>query len=286
MAGIGTERIGQLREEFRKDRARPRGHARGRQVVRDLHGRVPGAPGAASARRCGARLRGGLRLLRRALRRRRARTWAATRTSPSSRSRASIGQTGFHIVAGLEGGYIAEQLAAAGGGAGPQGRAAPARGREVPDRSGAAGGRDRGRGGRAGRPDRAAHAAAGGAGRRRRLPGRARTARRTWWTRRSSTSASSTRSRTAEMRLIRDANVIADAMMRAMLAVLKPGMLETQVAAWAYFVGAGAGRRGDGLGRDGRRERGEPDPDRQGAEPADRPRRLGPPRAWRPSGTA
>jgi Xaa-Pro aminopeptidase len=41
----------------------------------------------------------------------------------------------------------------------------------------------------------------------------------------------------AEMRLIRDANVIADAMVRAMLAVLKPGMLETQVAAWAYFVG-------------------------------------------------
>lgn len=40
-----------------------------------------------------------------------------------------------------------------------------------------------------------------------------------------------------EMRLIRDANVIADAMMRAMLTVLKPGMLETQVAAWGYFVG-------------------------------------------------
>lgn len=40
----------------------------------------------------------------------------------------------------------------------------------------------------------------------------------------------------AEMRLIRDANVIADAMIRAMLAVLKPGMLETQVAAWAYLV--------------------------------------------------
>ncbi|MCW5980485.1 MAG: M24 family metallopeptidase [Bryobacteraceae bacterium] len=40
-----------------------------------------------------------------------------------------------------------------------------------------------------------------------------------------------------EMRLIRDANVIADAMVRAMLAVLKPGMLETQVAAWGYFVG-------------------------------------------------
>ena len=40
-----------------------------------------------------------------------------------------------------------------------------------------------------------------------------------------------------EMRLIRDANVIADAMMRAMLAVLRPGLLETQVAAWAYVVG-------------------------------------------------
>jgi len=39
-----------------------------------------------------------------------------------------------------------------------------------------------------------------------------------------------------EMRLIQDANVIADAMIRAMLAVLKPGLLETQVAAWAYFV--------------------------------------------------
>ncbi|MEW5978480.1 MAG: M24 family metallopeptidase [Acidobacteriota bacterium] len=39
-----------------------------------------------------------------------------------------------------------------------------------------------------------------------------------------------------EMRLIRDANIIADAMMRAMLAVLKPGLLETQVAAWGYFV--------------------------------------------------
>ena len=41
----------------------------------------------------------------------------------------------------------------------------------------------------------------------------------------------------AEMRLIRDANVIADAMIRSMLAVLRPGMLETQVAAWAYIVG-------------------------------------------------
>lgn len=40
-----------------------------------------------------------------------------------------------------------------------------------------------------------------------------------------------------EMALLRDSSAIADAMMRAMLAVLKPGLLETQVAAWAYFVG-------------------------------------------------
>ncbi|MCM8824816.1 MAG: M24 family metallopeptidase, partial [Candidatus Omnitrophica bacterium] len=39
-----------------------------------------------------------------------------------------------------------------------------------------------------------------------------------------------------EMRLIRDASHIADAMMRGMLAVLAPGMLETQVAAWGYFI--------------------------------------------------
>ncbi|MDD5705602.1 MAG: M24 family metallopeptidase [Kiritimatiellae bacterium] len=39
-----------------------------------------------------------------------------------------------------------------------------------------------------------------------------------------------------EMELIRDAAIIGDAAMEAMLAVLKPGMLETQVAAWGYFV--------------------------------------------------
>ena len=39
-----------------------------------------------------------------------------------------------------------------------------------------------------------------------------------------------------EMELIRDASVIGDAVMSALLAVLEPGMLETQVAAWGYFV--------------------------------------------------
>src|SRR5690606_20125773 len=49
-----------------------------------------------------------------------------------------------------------------------------------------------------------------------------------------------------EMELIRDANVIADAMMRAMLAVIKPGMMETQVAGWAYLVGKELGSEENG----------------------------------------
>jgi len=40
-----------------------------------------------------------------------------------------------------------------------------------------------------------------------------------------------------EMKLISDASLICDEMIRCMLAVLKPGMLETQVSAWGYFVG-------------------------------------------------
>jgi len=40
-----------------------------------------------------------------------------------------------------------------------------------------------------------------------------------------------------EMELIADASLICDEMLKAMLAVLKPGILETQVAAWGYVVG-------------------------------------------------
>jgi len=40
-----------------------------------------------------------------------------------------------------------------------------------------------------------------------------------------------------EMELIADASLICDEMLKAMLAVLKPGMLETQVAQWGYAVG-------------------------------------------------
>ena len=49
-----------------------------------------------------------------------------------------------------------------------------------------------------------------------------------------------------EMRLIRDANVVADAMLRAMLAVLRPGLLETQVAGWAYLVAKELGSEENG----------------------------------------
>ncbi len=50
-----------------------------------------------------------------------------------------------------------------------------------------------------------------------------------------------------EMRLIADASVIADCMMRAMLAVLRPGRLETEVAAWGAWVGRMLGSEADGF---------------------------------------
>jgi len=49
-----------------------------------------------------------------------------------------------------------------------------------------------------------------------------------------------------EMRLIGDASKIANAMMRGMLAVLKPGMLETEVAAWGYFMAKELGSEENG----------------------------------------
>lgn len=50
-----------------------------------------------------------------------------------------------------------------------------------------------------------------------------------------------------EMDLIRDSTLIADAMMRSMLAVIKPDMLETEVAAWAYFTASILGAEGMGF---------------------------------------
>src|SRR6516162_5439050 len=50
-----------------------------------------------------------------------------------------------------------------------------------------------------------------------------------------------------EMRLISDACVIGDAMLRTMLAVLRPGRLETEVAAWGAWVGRMLGSERDGF---------------------------------------
>jgi len=49
-----------------------------------------------------------------------------------------------------------------------------------------------------------------------------------------------------EMALIRDAAKIGDAMMRCMLTVLRPGLLETQVAGWAYWAAKELGAEENG----------------------------------------
>jgi Xaa-Pro aminopeptidase len=49
-----------------------------------------------------------------------------------------------------------------------------------------------------------------------------------------------------EMSLIQDASKIADAMLRGMLAVLRPGLLETQVAGWAYWIAKELGSEENG----------------------------------------
>lgn len=50
-----------------------------------------------------------------------------------------------------------------------------------------------------------------------------------------------------EMRLVRDACTVADAMLRGMLAVIEPGMRETEVAAWGYFIGRQLGCEDNGF---------------------------------------
>jgi len=49
-----------------------------------------------------------------------------------------------------------------------------------------------------------------------------------------------------EMTLIRDAAIVGDAMLRVMLAVLRPGLLETQVAGWAYWAAKELGSEENG----------------------------------------
>ncbi len=49
-----------------------------------------------------------------------------------------------------------------------------------------------------------------------------------------------------EMALIRDAAIVGDVMLRCMLAVLRPGLLETQVAGWAYWAAKELGSEENG----------------------------------------
>jgi pimeloyl-ACP methyl ester carboxylesterase len=49
-----------------------------------------------------------------------------------------------------------------------------------------------------------------------------------------------------EIALIRDAAIIGDAMMRCMLAVIRPGLLETQAAGWAYWAAKELGSEENG----------------------------------------
>ncbi|MGH9843189.1 MAG: M24 family metallopeptidase [Blastocatellia bacterium] len=146
-----------------------------------------------------------------------------------------IGRNGFHIVAGLEGGYVAEQLAPRAGARVAKVEMLKLAGEEYPIH--------------ADRLEDVIEAAAGEKVRRIGLltarevvpaaivqylerlfgPENVIDCQESYFRLKYEKSDN-------EMRLIRDASVIADAVMRAMLAVLRPGMLETQVAAWGYFV--------------------------------------------------
>jgi hypothetical protein len=157
-----------------------------------------------------------------------------------------IGPNGFHIVAGLEGGYIAEQLAERAGAKVHKVELLQLADEKYPIR--------------AERLDAVIHEAAGGkvvdrialltprqvipdglVGYLEELVGRDNVVDAQGLYYQIKYEKSDT-----EMQLIRDANVVADAMMRAMLAVLKPGMLETQVAGWAYLVGKELGGEENG----------------------------------------
>jgi len=158
-----------------------------------------------------------------------------------------IGKTGFHIIAGLEGGYIADQLA-------PRAKAVvhkaemlkladeqyPIEAEKVEDIiAAAAGGR---------MPDRIALLTP-----RQVVPAALVEYLEKVFGRENVVDAQTVyykikyEKSDAEMWLLRDANIIADAMLRAMLAVLRPGLLETQVAAWAWFVGRELGAEETGF---------------------------------------
>ncbi len=160
-----------------------------------------------------------------------------------------IGPTGFHIVAGLEGGYVAEQLA-------ERAKASvhkvellqladekyPIRAERLEDVLEAAAGKSLGQIGRLALLSPRQVVPASVVDYLEEVLGAERVvdAQQIYWKIKNLKSD-------REMELIRDANVIADAMMRAMLAVIKPGMVETQVAGWGYHVGMELGGEENGF---------------------------------------
>ena len=157
-----------------------------------------------------------------------------------------IGPNGFHIVAGLEGGYVAEQLADRAGANVHKvellqlaDEKYPIRAERLEDVINAAAGKD---------VDHIALLTP-----RQVIPARLVEHLQTIYGRDAVVDAQELYFRVKyekseiEMRLIADACVIADAMLRAMLAVLRPGRLETEVAAWGAWVGRMLGSERDGF---------------------------------------
>src|SRR3954447_5797531 len=147
-----------------------------------------------------------------------------------------IGPNGFHIVAGLEGGYVAEQLADRAGAIVHKvellqwaGEKSPIRAERLEDVIRAAAGKE---------VDHIALLTP-----RQVIPAGLVEYLQTSYGRNGVVDAQELYFRVKyekseiEMRLIADACVIADAMLRAMLAILRPGRLETEVAAWGAWVG-------------------------------------------------
>jgi Xaa-Pro aminopeptidase len=157
----------------------------------------------------------------------------------------AVGRTGFHVIAGLEGGYVCEQLA-------PRANAVvhkvellqladekyPIRAERLEDVLEAAAGQPVRRIGLL-TPRQVLPAGIVSALEKIAGPGNLVDAQELYQRIRYEKSQ-------VEMDLIRQAATIGDTMLRAMLAVLRPGQLETQVAGWAYWIGKELGSEENG----------------------------------------
>jgi Xaa-Pro aminopeptidase len=157
----------------------------------------------------------------------------------------AIGRTGFHVIAGLEGGYVSEQLAARAGAKVHKVELLQLADEKYPIR--------------AERLEDVLDETAGGKIRRiglltprQVIPGGIVDALEKIVGRENLVDAQELYQRIRyeksdiEMALIRDAAIIGDAMLRCMLAVLRPGLLETQVAGWAYWAAKELGSEENG----------------------------------------